>query len=173
MNTTNNDLEEWKQARSVLQFFDDKLHDLRKYGFSFLTALLTAESFLTKAPTNAQPSLPDEVKFAVYCVTFVLIVALWLLDTNYRAFQEATAKRAIVLEKRLNFELSQEISRKYVEARIARHVFVVYLCFVLGVLALGWSALRCSQCLFVCLIIVALLALVYMVCLACKLRHRP
>ncbi|MGO9527545.1 MAG: hypothetical protein ACLPT4_15550 [Verrucomicrobiia bacterium] len=140
---TPNYLEEWKQARSVLQFFDDKLHDLRKYGFSFLTALLTAESFLATG-TN-QPT--DAVKLAVLCVTLLLIVALYLLDTNYRVFQEATATRALVLERRLNLELSDVIAYRYGIGEIAAHVLLLYCLFVFGVLVLGWFSLcGCHWC---------------------------
>src|SRR5919198_1002235 len=42
----NNYSEEWKSCRDTADRFDEILHDLRKYGFSILTGLTTAGSFL-------------------------------------------------------------------------------------------------------------------------------
>jgi hypothetical protein len=41
-------LEEWKQARDVLKSFDDRIHDLRKYGFTFITGLMAVEGILLR-----------------------------------------------------------------------------------------------------------------------------
>lgn len=37
---------EWTKTRETIQIFDDKLYELRKYGFSFITALLTIQGLL-------------------------------------------------------------------------------------------------------------------------------
>lgn len=37
---------EWTKTRDTIQIFDDKLYDLRKYGFSFITVLLAIEGLL-------------------------------------------------------------------------------------------------------------------------------
>lgn len=39
-------IDEWKTARSVLKEFDDRLHELRKYGFTLVTGLLAIQGFL-------------------------------------------------------------------------------------------------------------------------------
>ena len=66
-----NYMEEWKVARELLASFDDRLDNLRKYGFSFLTALLTADSILLpgSVPALADKALSDPVKLAVLVVT--------------------------------------------------------------------------------------------------------
>ena len=44
--------EEWKSCRETVSKFDSTLIDLRKYGFTIITSLLTAGSFLGfNAPT--------------------------------------------------------------------------------------------------------------------------
>jgi len=37
---------EWQTIRELLFKFDSLVHDIRKYGFSFVTALLTAQAIL-------------------------------------------------------------------------------------------------------------------------------
>ena len=109
-----NHMEEWKQARDVIKSYDEHLHDLRKYGFSFLTALLAAGAILTPAIVEStEAQVPNVVKFAVFSVTLLLIAALHLLDRNYRVFQEAAVTRALVLERRLNIELSEVITSMF------------------------------------------------------------
>jgi hypothetical protein len=38
--------EDWQEARAVLKNFDERLHDLRKYGFTLITALLAIQGLL-------------------------------------------------------------------------------------------------------------------------------
>jgi len=129
-----NHLAEWKQARDVLKHFDEKLHDLRKYGFTFLTGLLAVESILipTSFVTTIE-KIPDSAKFAIFTVTLILIIALHLLDRNYVVFQQAANTRAKVLERELNLELSEIISIRYANFGIKNRVLTVYLLFIIGV----------------------------------------
>lgn len=86
-------LKEWEKARGVLQFYDDKLHDLRKYGFSFITAFLTADGILLS--TKLSSGTPAPIKFAVFGVTLILILALHLIDKNYRVFSKGSCNACI------------------------------------------------------------------------------
>jgi hypothetical protein len=132
-------MEEWKVARELLASFDDRLDNLRKYGFSFLTALLTADSILLpgSVPALADKALSDPVKLAVLVVTLFLIVALQFVDRNYQVFQEAAASRARVLERILNLELTEVISQRYGFDHVHRYVTAVYVAFDIGVGILG------------------------------------
>ncbi len=132
-------LEEWQEARAVLARFDDNLHDLRKYGFSFVTGLLTADTLLGQAAANANVVVSDYVKLAVFVVTLGLICTLRLLDKHYRRFQEAAAVRARILENRLNLDLSGTIAYFYDITASWRYVHYVYVGFVLltGILGLA------------------------------------
>jgi hypothetical protein len=168
---------EWEEARGVLKFYDERLHDLRKYGFSFLTALLAAGSILSEIVPGATPPstiTPDKVKLAVFVVTLMLIVALHLFDKNYRVFQQAAFTRALVLERKLNIELSEIISDRYKSDKIARHVLYVYILFICGVALLGgfilypnWSLIRWLAV----AVIVALGFIIYQDTLRLQYRH--
>lgn len=132
-------LEEWKAARDTLNNFDERLHDLRKYGFTFLTALLTADSILLPGsmPALAGKAVPDPVKFAVLVVTLVLVVALQLMDRNYQVFQQAAASRARVLERTMNLELTDVISIRYAFGHVRWYVKGLYSAFIVGIVILA------------------------------------
>ena len=138
-----NFLKEWETARNILKDFDAHLHDLRKYGFSFLTALLAAESLLipTWLPSSNSTVLPEHIKVAVLLVDLILIVALQLIDRNYVVFQRAAATRAKVLERILNLELTEVISQRYTKTHVQSYVTGVYAFFTLGVSVLGAAVL--------------------------------
>jgi hypothetical protein len=131
---------EWETARDVLQKFDDRIHDLRKYGFSFVTALLTAQSLLIPYVKDTT-SVPDDVKLGVIAITLLLIVTLRLLEKNYQLFQAAAATRALILETRLNLELTETISQRYKDDYVNLLVLGLYILFAVGVGAVGYFIL--------------------------------
>lgn len=49
-------MEEWKEVRGVLEAFDDRIHDLRKYGFTLITGLLAIQGFLLPSIPTGAPS---------------------------------------------------------------------------------------------------------------------
>src|SRR5271169_6784431 len=105
-----NALDEWKEARSVIARFDNNLHDLRKYGFSFVTALLAANGLISQGGSSV---VSFGVKAGILVATMGLIVTLKLLDTHYRRFQEAVSIRGRILEDRLNIDLTKDLSFFY------------------------------------------------------------
>ena len=132
-------VKEWEKAREVLASFDNNLHDLRKYGFSFITAILAADGILLASKPGDSATAIQKV--AVCGVTLFLILALHLIDRNYQVFQEAAATRALVLERKLNIELTEIISERYNIQHINFYVLVVYLFFIFGVLFIGLISL--------------------------------
>lgn len=66
-----NALDEWKEARSVIARFDNNLHDLRNYRFTFVTGLLAANGLLSQGGTSV---VPAGVKAGVLVATMGLIV---------------------------------------------------------------------------------------------------
>jgi len=136
-------LEEWKKCRDVLKEFDERIHDLRKYGFSFLTALLTAESFLIPGYLNgsADKILPDSIKLAVLGVTLLLIIALRLIERNYQLFIKCAAQRSRIIERSINFELTEIITQRHRAENIKKYELRIYYAFTLGVFALGFATL--------------------------------
>jgi hypothetical protein len=127
--------QEWVKARDLLQFFDGQLHDLRKFGFSFVTALMTADGLLLSSSLSV--NTPGLIKFGVFVVTALLILAIHLLDKNYLVLQEAADLRAVVLERNLNIELSSAITDRYHQNNINLFVMWIYIIFELSVVLLG------------------------------------
>ena len=151
-NATTNEafLKEWEAARDVLKSFDERLHDLRKYGFSFITAMLAVEGWFgpkllsggASAPgTAAQVPDKDLMVLTVVMVNLILICAVRVIERNYEVFQIAAAARALVLERVLNLELTEVICLRFQGACVRAFVTAIYLLFTLAVLVLGWSSL--------------------------------
>ena len=121
-------LQEWLTTRELLRNYDDRIHDLRKYGFSFITALLTAQSLLIVGPTG----IPDLVKVVVIGITILLILALSFFEKSYQIIQEAAVERALIIERNLNLELTESISYFFEGEKAHQYKFYVYVLFVLG-----------------------------------------
>jgi hypothetical protein len=133
--SSGNALDEWKEARGVLARFDGNLNDLRKYGFTFLAALLAADS------VQALLKIEENTRFALIVITIAFIVSLRLLDHNYQQFEYATSIRARILETILNIELTETISERYRRDRLNWYVLSVYVAFVIMAGGLGVSIL--------------------------------
>jgi hypothetical protein len=127
---------EWSSVRETMKFFDDKLHDLRKLAFTFITALITIEGGLIVQ--KADTTISNRAKLAIYAVTLLLILAAYLMDKIYRVYQQAANMRGAVLENTLNLELSQTISERHRAAWLVFDVILVYIMFILAVLLLAW-----------------------------------
>jgi membrane protein implicated in regulation of membrane protease activity len=117
-------LDEWKAARDVFDKFDDRISDLRKFGFTFLSGLIAADA-LTKL--FAAPD--DRIRLGVVGITLLLTVALMVLDKNYQLFQIAAGIRAKILEVRLNLELTETIAFRSDMDKFRDYVLAVYLAF--------------------------------------------
>ncbi len=135
--TDSTTLEEWTEARNIIQSFDDRLDGIRRLGFSLVTTLLTADSLLLPDWVVGSSALPIAAKFAVLMATLLLLAAVEIIDRNYRVFQAAATTRAQVLEVRANLELTSVISRRYAEAKVAWGVYVVYALMGISILVLG------------------------------------
>jgi len=117
---------------------DSNLHDLRKYGFSFVTALLTANALIGQVNGT---TIPGPVRLVVFIVTLGLIVTLRLLDRDYVLFEKAASLRGVILERRLNLSITNTISVFYDREAWWGYVLAVYLSFVGLTTALGYYAL--------------------------------
>jgi membrane protein implicated in regulation of membrane protease activity len=122
--TSDSGLDEWKTARDVFDKFDDRISDLRKFGFTFLSGLIAADA-LTKLWTAPD----DRIRLGVVGITLLLTVALMVLDKNYELFQCAAGIRAKILEVRLNLELTETIGFRSGMDKFRDYVLAVYLAF--------------------------------------------
>lgn len=144
-------LKEWETAREILNNFDQRLHDLRKFGFTFITALLSVDAIIfVNWIKNVE--LPEYIKLAVLLVTLLLIVTLLLVDRNYQVFQRAAATRAKILERKLNLELTEVIAQNYDKNNVQGYVTMIYVFFTGGVFLLGLVSLSDPYVIFILLI---------------------
>lgn len=91
---------EWTECRALIGRLDSILVDLRKVGFAFVTALLTASTFLSflGVTTQAIPSTPVQARAAAFIVIMVLIAALFSVDSYYEVLLSGAVERALDLE---------------------------------------------------------------------------
>lgn len=128
--------EEWKTCREAINRFDDILIDLRKFGFSFLTGLTTAGSFLGFA------SPEQNLQIGVIVVTMILVMVLYWLDLYYQNLLYGAMFRGRFLEIfKLNRGLGVYISAFYGAAKIGRILHFLYVGFLIGLFVLGLFAI--------------------------------
>lgn len=136
-----NRMQEWTAARAVIDKFDGYQSDLRKYGFTLVTGLLTITGLFSSSPSVSYPS---GAKFGVITSILALITALSFLDAQYRYLQKGAALRARVLESALNLDLTNAIAEYLEVGRFESHYTALYLGFATSTLAVGlavlWSA---------------------------------
>jgi hypoxanthine phosphoribosyltransferase len=85
---------EWKEARISIDRFDNITVDLRKYGFSFITLLLSSTSIFLDVENLLSP-LPLII---VPIVIAILTLSLFLADSYYQVLLLATIMHAQHLE---------------------------------------------------------------------------
>ncbi len=131
-------ISEWKSCRTDLARFDGYLDGLRKQGFSFVTALLSATTLVGLVSGTV---VTPEVKAAILIVTQGLVVALAFLEKEYRLMGEAIVVRARLLERQLNLAESDTISVFSDAAKLWVTDQILNVGFVVLTLALGCALL--------------------------------
>jgi hypothetical protein len=123
--------EEWKACRDAMDRFDGILVDLRKYGFTILTGLTTAGSFLSASDNGL-------IQIGVIIVTMSLTVVLYYLDIYYQSLLYGSVFRARFLEiYRLNRGLTFYISAFYGASRAGGFLHFLYYGFLAALFVLG------------------------------------
>jgi len=130
--------DEWKTARETIGTYDDRIHDIRKYGISFITALLTAQSLLTASTTIFE----DNVKIGILLVTLVLLVTLRQMERVYQLRQKAVALRAVILERALNIELTETITERSKSFHMTWRISLIYISFAVADFVLGLAVMK-------------------------------
>lgn len=91
--------QEWTECRTSIGRFDTILEDLRKFGFSLVTTLLTASAFLGFAAPTAQTRVLTSIAI------MVLVTVLFGVDTFYQVLLLGAVERAIELERQMKPEM--------------------------------------------------------------------
>ena len=131
---------EWIECRQTIARFDTILIDLRKYGFTIITGLLTAGSFLGFDTPTAS------LQVGVIIVTMVLIVVLYWMDIYYQNLLYGAVLRAIFLELfRLDRGLSKYVSGLYGRSGMGWLLHFLYGGFFIAAFILGMFAATISE----------------------------
>jgi len=138
-------LAEWKAARGVVAKMDGTISGLRKYGFTFITAILAADSILGQATDMAPYTVSAPVKLGVMLSTLVLISALYATDRFYRIIQSGARYDAERLEDRLGMSLTWTIRRTYGQFHGRYFVELIYGLFAGATAVLGFLILNASD----------------------------
>lgn len=129
---------EWTDCRSTLARFDGYLDALRRQGFSYISALLTATGLISYVTGTI---VTPWAKVAILAVTDGLIVVLAYLEKDYRQMEHGVATRARVLEGRLNFGESDTIAVFYRRQQLWKMDLSMSVGFILLTWLLGMAIL--------------------------------
>ena len=91
---------EWEQCWTTIGQLDTILVDLRKLGFSFIVALLSATAYLGFFGIGSAQgvSLPATARGSAFVAIMALVVALFLVDSYYQVLHCGATERALDLE---------------------------------------------------------------------------
>jgi hypothetical protein len=96
--------EDWKVSQNTIKYFDTIIADLRKYGFTLITGLMTAEFLLGVTKKEFLEIIP------ITLTTIILIFALFTLDIYFDSLLRSAVRRAVHIEKKLPVSTCFQIS---------------------------------------------------------------
>ncbi len=130
--------DEWKEARRQITDLDDTLAGLRKYGFTFITALLAADSILGQATVNAIAVITPEVKLAIFISTLILVAGLYATDNFYGCVQGgASTAVSQIKDQFAKGGLIATISKFYGQKSLWLYIEFLYITFAHAAEILG------------------------------------
>jgi hypothetical protein len=128
-------LDEWRECRATIGRFDSFLADTRKYGFTLVTVLLTANALVTTSDKAVD-------RPAASIVVIALLLALFMLDNYYWSLLRAAVARAQDLEEKVDgksIQLSGVISVRVAKTHATDLILAVYGLFVFIAMAIGFT----------------------------------
>ncbi len=117
-------LEEWTECRSTIGRMDSTLADIRKYGFSLVSILLTANALITSASPVAD-------RVAASTVVIVLVLVLFLMDRYWWVLLRNAVDRSNTLEVMLGISIGQQLSAIAKASHNTQTASLIYAIFVL------------------------------------------
>jgi hypothetical protein len=122
-------LTEWQECRQTIGRLDTIIADLRKFGFSLVTVLITASGLV------GQQVPSSETKASVSIALIILITVLFSVDRYYTLLLNGAVERALDLEgPQLN---RQDLSQDRLTQVISVHAINSGAVFVVLLLYLG------------------------------------
>jgi hypothetical protein len=125
---------EWTECRSTIARMDTILEDLRKFGFTLITGLITANAFLG-GPVSGRPAAGVAASIAIV----VLVTALFSVDTYYTAGLSGAVERALDLEAKTSppIRITRSIDTRRQQAGVNWVTFGVYVFLLIVATGLG------------------------------------
>jgi hypothetical protein len=124
---------EWQECRASVGRFDSILSDLRRYGFTLITGVLSAQAVLT----STLKELPDPARALVFSSLIFLVVGAFLLDRYYQVLLWAAIQRAMRLEEKLTINDGDELITQFINDKAMRTKVDLYVnrlyCLFIGV----------------------------------------
>jgi hypothetical protein len=122
-------LEEWKECRSSIDRFDTIIVDLRKYGFTLITGMLTADAFLF----ISLPEVSISGQIGISIMMMILVFALFVVDRYHEVFLLGAVERAIKLENDVlvQYELTTLIHTESITKKTDTSGTLLYLIFII------------------------------------------
>jgi hypothetical protein len=120
--------DEWKECRATIGRFDTILVDLRKVGFSFVTAIVSgATFFFVQDPTK---HVSESAKFATFSFILVLVLVLYVVDRIHQVWLQDAVTRAQTLENLFGYELTKSLSKSVSQTQAIGVGIVIYLVLI-------------------------------------------
>lgn len=124
--------DEWKECRNAIEKYGEFVHSIRKYGFTIITGLLTANAYLFIRLQGFQPM----ERFLLSSSLSILIFGLFITDMYYLVLIRASVFRAIEIELDTDWSyeyvitLTATIHDKARQTCIDSFSILVYICFI-------------------------------------------
>lgn len=142
---------EWSECRTAIGHFDQLLEDLRKFGFTLITGLLAAGSFIGYG--SGHPAAGVGAFIAVMC----LIGALFGVDLYYAVMQSGAVERALDLEVAHTLQVTRYISYYAIKAKSEQVILAFYLFLLVIACALAVVSAAASGSHAMALVVLTLL----------------
>jgi hypothetical protein len=136
---------DWQECRTTIGRLDTIQEDLRKVGFSIITSLLTASTFLNVLGVSTAAGVTfssPSVRPAIFIAVMVLIAALFSLDTCYQVLLSGAAERALDLEIQMTprVRITRYLSINAPASGISYIILALYFVFLATAAGLGFVA---------------------------------
>lgn len=128
--------QEWAECRTTIGRFDSILIDLRKYGFSFVTTLLTASALFGIASAS---DVKADAVVAALIIIMALNTLLFTVDVYYTSLQSGAVERALDLEARLkSYRITKYLSDNSQRVRTVPVTLFLYLALQVIIIGFAW-----------------------------------
>lgn len=165
---------EWAECRTTIGRMDTALEDLRKYGFTLVTGLLTASGLVGSATSLSTAS---QLVPAASLVVMVLVLGLFAVDMYYQVLQRGAVARAIELERRTipPLALTQWVSNAARRSRTIYTVPLVGTAYLAAAAAMAWfvkGAQNLAVVVIAAVILIVMLSYYFVVPIRSVLLHQ-